>query len=162
MDHVENERLPRGHVNNVDSTTDRSSTIRTTGQESRPAGYGQHKWTASREQTSVDRTTEEEESRESIRTESEGVSWWQERHEHRGLPLIFFELAISFQFQDTTTLSGVALPPVDAYSQQTIRLSIVSEKIMTWSVIAFHRRTNHMLCLLVSSTCSPTAESKPP
>ncbi|CAF0760808.1 unnamed protein product [Adineta steineri] len=33
--------------------------------------------------------------------------------------------------EETTQSSAIILPPVDAYSQQTIRLSIVSEKIMT-------------------------------
>jgi hypothetical protein len=31
----------------------------------------------------------------------------------------------------------IVLPPVDTYSQQTIRLSIVSEKITTWFDICF-------------------------
>jgi hypothetical protein len=38
--------------------------------------------------------------------------------------------------EEPSSSSGIILPPIDAYSQQTIRISIVSEKIMTWFVIS--------------------------
>ena len=38
--------------------------------------------------------------------------------------------------EEPSSSSSIILPPVDAYSQQTIRLTIVSEKIMTWFVIS--------------------------
>jgi hypothetical protein len=39
--------------------------------------------------------------------------------------------------ETSASASTIILPPVDAYSQQTIRLSIVSEKVMTWFVLVF-------------------------
>jgi hypothetical protein len=36
--------------------------------------------------------------------------------------------------ETSASSSAIILPPVDSYSQQTIRLSIVNEKVMTWSV----------------------------
>ena len=65
--------------------------------------------------------------------------------------------------QETTSSSTIVLPPVDAYSHQTIRLSIVSEKIMTWSVFSLPFdviNSSSFLFFLASNNCLSMKEDK--
>ena len=127
MDHTEKSRIS-SNDNKFWFNRNRSKTLRKFNATNRNKSNQRFDRSTSRKRVTIARTI----TWKWIRDQSERISLWKNSRRsstNEKKKNVWFLFRLQKENSSSTT---IALPPVDAYSQQTIRLSIVNEKLHTW------------------------------